>query len=66
MNSSHLSRSTESAEPGTVLPFHDVIIYPLFTPLYQIYVNYSFGKVIVAMVEMRITTLWIAEMRNAW
>ena len=34
------------------------------TPLYQIYVNHSFGKVIVATVEMRITTLWIAGVRS--
>ena len=55
---------SQGAKPGPVLPGHDVMTYPSSTPLYQIYVNYSFGKVIVAMVKMRITTLWIADMRQ--
>ena len=55
---------TVRAEPGPVLPVHDVITYLLSTQLYPIYVNYSFGKVIVATVEKRITTLWIAGVRQ--
>ena len=54
---------TARVEPGPVLPVDDVKTYPLSTPLYQIYVNYFFGQIIVATVAMRITTLWIADVR---
>ena len=36
---------TPRAEPGLVLPVHDVITYSLSTPLYQIYVHYACRKV---------------------
>ena len=48
---------TARVEPSPVLPVDDVMTYPLSTPLYQIYVNYFFGKVIEATVDMRMTTL---------
>ena len=56
MPSNKLEPITASVEQGPVLPFHDVITYTLFTPLFHIYVNYSFEKVIVATVEIHITT----------
>ena len=64
VRSEKLEPITARAEPSPVLPVDDVMTYPLYTPLYQIYVNYSFGKVIVATVEMRLTTLWIAGVRQ--
>ena len=45
---------SQRAEAGPVLLF---LCHYLFTPLYQINVNYSFGKVIVETDEMRITVM---------